>query len=436
MSPSPNPDGAAPPSRLAFVDDLRGLAVIFMILWHSLDGWLRRPLRDGAGWDWLHLFGGMAAPLFVLLAGAGVGLRLASDEAKGRPLGPSARSLAARGAMVWVLGYGLRLFMWLVDGGAIAQSRALPIWLPLGGGILLMAYAFHRLAARDAARTVRLRALLPLGASMFALGVYALVRIAPERVPGLLRVDVLQCIGASIVVSAALARASAVRRRPWLLLIGAVVVAGLEPALAPRMPGPLPAPIAGYIARWSTAPGEIPVAMFPLFPWLAYAFAGAALGTALHRASRRGSVAATVAAIAVLGAAVAFVTSEATPHAFRLLQSAPWLTKVVRVSYRVGLALVLLGATTLLLGSLRRSPLRPLGRASLVVYWVHLELVYGAASRPIARRLDYVEWSFGFLVLVLAMYAVARLRLGPLSRIRFDRARGAGPTSPQPGQTP
>jgi hypothetical protein len=37
------------------------------------------------------------------------------------------------------------------------------------------------------------------------------------------------------------------------------------------------------------------------------------------------------------------------------------------------------------------SPLETLGRASLFVYWVHVEMVYGFLSRPLRRILNFGE---------------------------------------------
>ena len=54
------------------------------------------------------------------------------------------------------------------------------------------------------------------------------------------------------------------------------------------------------------------------------------------------------------------------------------------------------------------SPLVELGRASLFVYWVHVEMVYGVFSRPIRRSLSlegalvaYILFTAFLLVLVL-----------------------------------
>jgi len=55
--------------RVPFLDDLRGLAVVAMFVWHTTDAWLRPSLKAGEGFTALRIFGGMAAPLFLFLAG-------------------------------------------------------------------------------------------------------------------------------------------------------------------------------------------------------------------------------------------------------------------------------------------------------------------------------------------------------------------------------
>ena len=70
-------------TRIDFVDVLRGLAVVFMILWHTIDSWLLPDLRTGSLWQIVRLMGGMAAPLFA-------------EEGRGLPLGRSSKAAAAK----------------------------------------------------------------------------------------------------------------------------------------------------------------------------------------------------------------------------------------------------------------------------------------------------------------------------------------------------
>ena len=56
------------------------------------------------------------------------------------------------------------------------------------------------------------------------------------------------------------------------------------------------------------------------------------------------------------------------------------------------------------------SPLRQLGRTSLLVYWVHIELVYGHLSDPIKGRLGLLWASLLLVVLSALMVALSYWR--------------------------
>jgi hypothetical protein len=47
------------------------------------------------------------------------------------------------------------------------------------------------------------------------------------------------------------------------------------------------------------------------------------------------------------------------------------------------------------------------GRASLFVYWVHVELVYGVVSDPLHRTLSFPSAVVGFAALSVGMFALA-----------------------------
>jgi hypothetical protein len=51
-----------------------------------------------------------------------------------------------------------------------------------------------------------------------------------------------------------------------------------------------------------------------------------------------------------------------------------------------------------------------LGRSSLFVYWIHVELVYGYASWAIHRRLPLWGTALGYFVFTAFIYAVVLLR--------------------------
>ncbi|HEX6240234.1 MAG TPA: heparan-alpha-glucosaminide N-acetyltransferase domain-containing protein, partial [Polyangiales bacterium] len=237
--------------RLPFVDWARGFAVVAMVLWHSGDAWLRPELHAGEGFFFLRFVGGLAAPSFLLLAGMGVGLG-ARPAKSAEEAGSRARTGAARGAEIVVLGYALRLQTWLVDAAAITQLHTLRAWFPL-----LLGYVGLFVACRRAGRGARGAGWLALGAASLAvLGLLQVGQVSPGRLTRLLQVDVLQAIGASLVLLALGERWLRWLQRPALLLGIGVAVACVTQPVGLLLPGGLPVPLAAYLARFPPAQGD------------------------------------------------------------------------------------------------------------------------------------------------------------------------------------
>ncbi len=91
-----------------------------------------------------------------------------------------------------------------------------------------------------------------------------------------------------------------------------------------------------------------------------------------------------------------------------------WHTSPSFFLIRVGMLLVILTASYAWCrwgaGQWGFSPLILLGQASLLVYWVHIEFVYGRVSILPKRRMGIGAASAGLLVISLAMLALAYIR--------------------------
>lgn len=406
------PDGGAR-SRLDVIDALRGLAVVFMIALHTSHGWLAPPWREGPAWSVIRSLGGMAAPLFLLLAGVSLGLGWNVVE---RNPDAQARPGIARGLGILVLGYVLRVQMWMLDANGYRDTRA---WLV--AGTLVVGYALvHRGLARWGVRQTGGAGWLAVGACAIAIGAWAVARWFPERAAGVFRVDVLQAIGASVAL-VAYALAALRGRRSHLAALGALVACA-TPLVEMSSAGALPAALDGYLVRRPVAPGVLAAGLFPLFPWAAYAFVGAALGLDWASAARGGGLARRIVVTGAFGVLLALASCELVPGVSAALGAQPWLTHPVRVAYRIGLALVFaVLCLALVRARFTRWPLVTFGRASLLVYWVHLEFAFGIAARPLARRLDLAHWAAWTFALVVAMGALAALASG-VRRERTTRA--------------
>jgi hypothetical protein len=96
-----------------------------------------------------------------------------------------------------------------------------------------------------------------------------------------------------------------------------------------------------------------------------------------------------------------------------------WHTSPSFFLIRVGMLLVIMavsyawcrwGAGSFGAGQWGFSPLILLGQASLLVYWVHIEFVYGRVSILPKHRMGIAGASAGLLMISLAMLALAYIR--------------------------
>jgi uncharacterized membrane protein len=409
--------------RLPFIDWTRGFAVLAMVLWHSADAWLRPALKAGEGFYFLRFVGGLAAPSFLLLAGMGAGLS-ARPPRDAAHAAQRKRAGLARGFEIVVLGYALRLQTWLLDAAAIRQLHTLRAWLPLATG-----YAALFWAARSVAAPRRALAWAAAGAALAALGLAQVDSVAPGRLARLLQVDVLQAIGASLML---LAWAAPVVRRPRLAFGAGLAIAFATSFVWAQLPGALPRPLAAYLGRFEPLPGAPAPALFPLFPWLGYACLGAALGGWLREAIPAGAAPRSTHAVDVrvsrwmlIGACVAALSSEAHLHVQQLMNALPASVPPLRVAFRVGLITTLLGAGWVVASAAPSRPLLDLGRASLRVYWFHLPFAYGLLGQPVRARLGYLAYGLLAALLLLAMWGLSRLDF-PRKRSSPERPAGAG----------
>jgi len=330
------------------VDWLRGLAVLLMMQTHAYDSWLTPEAKATAFFKWSRLVGGYPAPLFLFLAG--LSLALLADALFRREAAARGvcRKLAARG--LEVLGLAVLFRLWMFASGGFAK----PV--------------------------------------------------------DLLRVDVLNCIGASMLVVGTLALAVPDRtRRTWRAMLTAAVIALLTP-LAWDLPWPswMPFWLSGY---WS---GRAFGSFFPLFPWAGFTAAGAAVGSILAGARERGLEGRAVAALA-LGAMAAFPVAlllDRLPAAYPRYDF--WWTSPNYFLIKVGILLLVLAlayAWSRAPWAAGISPVRQLGRTSLLVYWAHIEIVYGGiVARGLRGALDVPEASVALLVLVVAMVVLSLAR--------------------------
>jgi hypothetical protein len=184
--------------------------------------------------------------------------------------------------------------------------------------------------------------------------------------------------------------------------------------------------LAGYLGKFEVPAGVPSPSLFPLFPWLAYALAGAAWGALLRKAKQQSgatgpgsSLEETLLLSALVGAALALTSSEALPFVHHGLAAHAWLVYPVRVAFRIGLVLVIALVGWVWTGGGRGRVGLDFGQASLRIYWAHMLFAYGVLGRLLQKRLDFLAWASAVLILLIAMWGLSRLSAGGIKSAAF-----------------
>ena len=163
----------------------------------------------------------------------------------------------------------------------------------------------------------------------------------------------------------------------------------------------LPWPIESYIDGVHNL-GQPQSWLFPIFPWTAFAFAGLAVGFLLLSDWARQREAAVFAMAGAAGVGLIYLARwmDARPEQIYSVYDF-WHTSPNFFLIRVGLLLAILSATYAWCrwgaGQWGFSPLIQLGQTSLLVYWVHIEFVYGRLSIVPKHAAGIRTASFGLL---------------------------------------
>jgi hypothetical protein len=243
----------------------------------------------------------------------------------------------------------------------------------------------------------------------------------------LLKVDILNVMGLGMLAAAGLWALGRTRAQRVAWLGGAAVAAALAaPVLrSAAWVTQVPRPFSWYlvpVAGWTT---------FSLTPWVAFLFAGAALGLCLDAATDPHTEHRLMRRLAVAGPGMALVSFVGSWLPSWYASSSFWTTSPSFFFLRLGL---LLAALPLARAWAARWPgwdaLRQLGAASFFVYWVHVELVYGVLTLPIHKALPFGWALAGYVAFVLAMIRLVRVweRVSwPPAFLRQPPAEASGP---------
>ena len=379
---------AAPSSRLAYIDWLRGLACLLMFQTHCYDAWLGEPARRSKFFMYSQLGGTFPAPLFLFLSG--VSFALVTDKLlqKGLPPNQIAKTTIRRGAEVFGLGLLFR-----VQEFAISLGWA--PWSDLG----------------------RVDILNCIGVSMMLMGVLCW---------GVLTTRVGRTFLSDQSIPSDRARTGIFEPRARLCLSAVAVttaIALLTPLLwttwRPRF---LPWQLETYINGVHNL-GTPQSWLFPIFPWSAFAFAGLTFGFILTMDRVKKIGAQILVLTAISGAAFIYISKYFDSRQLQLYPTYDyWHTSPNFILIRVGMLLLLLCVAYVWcrwgLGQRGFSPLTQLGNTSLLVYWVHIEFVYGRFS-ILARRSETIRGAtVGLVIIFVSMLALSVARTSLKTRLR------------------
>ena len=286
-----------------------------------------------------------------------------------------------------------------------------PIFLFLAGIALALA-AGSRLrkghSPGEAAALARRRGWQILGlAFLFRLQSWVISGGEVER--ALLKVDILNIMGVAMLAAAVLWGFGRGRRSRALWLVAATIAAAMLTPLIRATPllDVLPDPVEWYLRP---SPGRT---TFTLFPWAGFLLAGVAVGLWLD-ASRPGpEERPTVWALALIGPALVIVgyLTSLLPAIYQ--QTDFWTSSptffVLRLGVLISLVPVAYAWNALFPG---RSRLREFGIASLFVYWIHVEMVYGVVSTPLHRQLTFAQAIAAFVLFSVFLFGIVKLKEG------------------------
>ena len=340
---------------------MRGLAVVIMIQCHVFNSLTRMDVRDGGPYVFSQFIGGMAAPLFLFMAGMTMAFQMDSLERR--------ETVASR--------------RWLIS-------------MRHAGYILGIAFLF---------RFTNWAASFP-----------------NAQTSELTKVDILNCMGLAMVVFS-VASLFGHTGRLRFAVAGAALIAGLAPLVANLDWGSTPSLVREYLAA-GTNSGR---GRFAFFPCAAYLGFGIAAGATVRRAAAE-RMERVMQWSVLIGFTLVFVAQYFSNIPYSIYpKSNFWSDSPALIFIRTGISLLLLAGSYLwteFAAGPRWSWMQCVGKNSLMVYWVHVMLVYGTWVNPIKRKLSVPLAALATVIVILMMIALSALWLRWKARRALSLAAG------------
>lgn len=358
---------------------------------HCYDSWLSPAARKSAVYTWSQLGGTLPAPLFLFLSGVSIALVTERLRQGGVSSAKIARTSIRRGAEIFALGLLFRVQEFVLGYG----------WVPWTD-------------------LLRVDILNMLGLSIMLMGV--LCWLSAVRTPA---------------NQAALSQSVAASRKRSIvsaLFVATLIAISTPLAWTSQYLGRLPWPIESYINGVHMFGTPQPW-LFPLFPWAAFAFAGLAAGLLLFTdiARRNEAVSfATLGGTGLLACLLSVLFDRAPLQLYSASAYDYWHSSPNFFLMRCGILLIILSLIYVWcrwgFAQTSFSPMVQLGKTSLLVYWVHIEFVYGRLSILPKRQCTVLQATSGLLVIFLAMLILSLIRSNWKNRRAKTQKLAAAPS--------
>ena len=242
----------------------------------------------------------------------------------------------------------------------------------------------------------------------------------PSPWQAMLKVDVLNCMGFSIAVLSVMALFKTAERIRLSAALG-LAIAFASPLMSAMNWSGVPSLIRDYLAPDLNS--------FGIFPWGAYLAFGVCAGSvirsipneATERAMQWG---------AVLGGVLILASQYFANAPFTIYEKSDyWLNSPAQVMTKVGVLLLMVAFAFLWTRYGAKdgwSWVRQFGTTSLLVYWVHIELVYGHTAYLFKDSLTIPQTIVAAVAVILLMLAVSTMKThrdkwkGLLAGIRWN----------------
>ena len=220
----------------------------------------------------------------------------------------------------------------------------------------------------------------------------------------LLRVDILNCMGLALLAMSAMAVFRTAERIRLCAVLGAAIACA--------------APLVSN-TDWSWAPFWVRNYIVPdhdffgFFPWAAFVAFGMSAGSLLRRLEPE-DVSQAMQWMAWGGVAMAFAAYTISEMSISVYGSSEfWLNSPGLIFIKLGAVLMLIAFSyvwNLQMSAQQWSWVRQFGMTSLLVYWIHVELVYGRWFSWLKESLNVGETAIAAVIVIAAMLGLSLLR--------------------------